>query len=262
MIAPRRLLETDGALPPELRKALHGAPGAPHPDELQSLAASLGPALGLTLSAPTVVPAVMGAKAASIAGAAANQGLWAVGSWLSWLLGGVAIGASVCGLAVYVPALGRKPELAPQASARAATSAATGATKRAVQQVNAEESGASGAPVASSPGDAVPPHRGTEAAESPITAAVDARESEISLLRRAQQAVTRYPSEALAFSALHAQRFPNGVFVQEREVIAIDSLLRLGRIPEARARARAFNESYPTSAHARRIQALLDEHSR
>jgi hypothetical protein len=99
------------------------------------------------------------------------------------------------------------------------------------------------------------------AVESQPAMVAEPRESEISLLHRAQQAVTRAPSEALALSELHAQEFPDGVFVQEREVIAIDSLLRLGRVAEAEARARAFSAHYPGSAHARRVQILLDEHA-
>jgi len=57
----------------------------------------------------------------------------------------------------------------------------------------------------------------------------------------------------------HRARFPDGTFVQEREVLAIEALVRLGRGAEAKARADAFAHAFPTSAHRRRIAVLLGE---
>lgn len=256
MTTTRRLLETGDALSGELRRALRGAPGDPNPAELQALAAKLGSALGVTLATP-VVPPALSAKAAGIAGGAANKGLWAI---VSWFLSGAAVGVGVCVVVIYGAAVQRLAP-APQVSVRLVTSASPRAMPAAAPLVNQLDSTARSAPLASSQGVAVPPHRSGEAMVTEPPTVGEARESEISLLHRAQQAVPRNPSEALALSELHAQQFPNGVFVQEREVIAIDSMLRLGRVAEARTRARAFNDRYPGSAHARRVQALLDEHA-
>ncbi|MET0792442.1 MAG: hypothetical protein ABW061_13055, partial [Polyangiaceae bacterium] len=62
---------------------------------------------------------------------------------------------------------------------------------------------------------------------------------------------------ALVLAAEHAREFPAGVLTQEREVIAIDALLRLGRRSEAEARAASFHRQFPASAHGRRVDVLL-----
>jgi len=49
-------------------------------------------------------------------------------------------------------------------------------------------------------------------------------------------------------------RFPNGIFWQEREVVAITSLVELGRRDEARSRAEAFLARYPDSPSADRLR--------
>jgi outer membrane protein assembly factor BamD (BamD/ComL family) len=65
------------------------------------------------------------------------------------------------------------------------------------------------------------------------------------------------PKEALAKLEEHARRFPNGTLAQEREVMAIDALLRLGRRADAESRAERFKQTYARSGHVRRIDALL-----
>lgn len=82
-------------------------------------------------------------------------------------------------------------------------------------------------------------------------------ESELGLLKRAQWALATNPGLALDIAATHARRFPSGALAQEREVIAVDALMRLGRTSEASRRGTAFQTRYPASAHARRIQVLL-----
>jgi outer membrane protein assembly factor BamD (BamD/ComL family) len=82
-------------------------------------------------------------------------------------------------------------------------------------------------------------------------------ETEVELLQRAQEALAGSPARALALTREHASRFPGGAFSQEREVVAIDALLRLGQAAEARARGARFVEAYPGSAYRRRIEALL-----
>ncbi|WP_186001868.1 hypothetical protein [Corallococcus sp. Z5C101001] len=85
-----------------------------------------------------------------------------------------------------------------------------------------------------------------------------AEDEELLLLDSAHQALRRGDSErALASAQAHASRFPAGTLAQEREVIAIEALVRLGRVPEARERAEAFGARYPTSSHLVRLQGLL-----
>lgn len=82
-------------------------------------------------------------------------------------------------------------------------------------------------------------------------------ETEVQLLQRAQDALDRSPAQALDLISRHAARFPGSGLGQEREVIAVDALVRLGHVGEARARAAAFAARFPTSAHLRRLAALV-----
>lgn len=81
---------------------------------------------------------------------------------------------------------------------------------------------------------------------------------EVALLARARAALEADPGKALALTSNHARTFARGVLAQEREVIAIDALLRLGRRPEARARADRFHRLYPESTHGRRVDVLFE----
>jgi RNA polymerase sigma-70 factor, ECF subfamily len=83
------------------------------------------------------------------------------------------------------------------------------------------------------------------------------RESDTALLRRAQDALASNPARALALVGEHQKSYPRSAFAQEREVLAIDALIRLGRRSEAEARADAFARAYPSSGHNRRIDSLL-----
>ena len=81
--------------------------------------------------------------------------------------------------------------------------------------------------------------------------------SEGALLRRAYAATTTAPRQALALTVEHARRFPTGVLAEEREVIAIEALAKLGRDDEARSRSSAFFAAHPGSAYRLRIDDAL-----
>lgn len=110
---------------------------------------------------------------------------------------------------------------------------------------------ASAAP--SAPARPAPSARPAASEEDP---AVNER-AEVALLAQAQAALAARPADTLARCDDHARRFASGTLVQEREVLAIDALLRLGRRPEAEARATRFRTSFPRSGHLRRIESLL-----
>ena len=82
-------------------------------------------------------------------------------------------------------------------------------------------------------------------------------ETEVSYLRRARGALKSDPARALELANGHPSRFPHGALDQEREIVAIDALVRLGRRGESRARADAFRARYPSSAHLTRLDALV-----
>ena len=63
---------------------------------------------------------------------------------------------------------------------------------------------------------------------------------------------------ALAVVREHEQRCAAGNLVQERERIAIEALAKLERVEAAKARARAFEERFPTSPHLRRVRQVVE----
>lgn len=81
--------------------------------------------------------------------------------------------------------------------------------------------------------------------------------SELTLLKEAQGALANEPARSLDIVAKHERTFPKAEFSEEREVIRIDALMRLGRVEEAHARADGFNARFPASAHRARVRALL-----
>jgi hypothetical protein len=77
---------------------------------------------------------------------------------------------------------------------------------------------------------------------------------EAALLQRAQAALARDPARALGLTQEHQRRFPHGSLAQEREVIAIEALERLGDERAARQRANAFERRYKGSVHHGRVR--------
>lgn len=81
--------------------------------------------------------------------------------------------------------------------------------------------------------------------------------TEVSLLDSARAKLRTDPKRALELTREHARRFPNGALVQEREVIAIEALRRLGQGDAAKKRGEDFNQHYPDSAHQSKIEQTL-----
>lgn len=81
---------------------------------------------------------------------------------------------------------------------------------------------------------------------------------EVPLVRAAQDAlVQRRYGDALRDAERHRVAHPRGALAQEREVIAIEALVGLGRRDEAQRRADRFRSEHPTSPHVRRIETVL-----
>jgi hypothetical protein len=104
-----------------------------------------------------------------------------------------------------------------------------------------------------------PPSTELTAAVSATPQALAAPATEIDVLQRASDALRASPATALALADDHARRFPRGVLSQEREVIAIEALVALGRPGEARDRAARLFADAPDTAHRPRIEALLND---
>jgi hypothetical protein len=85
-----------------------------------------------------------------------------------------------------------------------------------------------------------------------------APEAELALLQQSQAALDHDPAAALALAEEHARDYPRGVFGQEREMLAMEALVKLRRVPAALARADRFVRDYPASPHNERVRALLE----
>jgi len=104
-----------------------------------------------------------------------------------------------------------------------------------------------------SPGAAAAPER---ASPESIGPGVVARPTEVALLRDARLALGGSPGEALALAEQHRVQFPRGAMVQERELIAISALARLGRHSAVLARAAQFERDFPNSPYRKQVTAL------
>ncbi|MCC6215181.1 MAG: hypothetical protein IT376_09950 [Polyangiaceae bacterium] len=227
---PERLAAGGDAAPTEVAEALRGAQRvAPPPASLERIATQLEPLFAAPLPAAGLPIA---AKLGVLAGAAVVAG----GVW--WATAAAPTPGRPATPAVSAPesptnvaveparATGDPPAASPAGSAEAATSAQ---------------------------GEAPPqPQAGT----SPSAAAKPANSgaAEVSLLATAQAALRSDPSRALALVSEHERRFPHGALVQEREVVRIEALRRLGKAGEARDRASKFERDYPDSAHRRKVR--------
>lgn len=76
-------------------------------------------------------------------------------------------------------------------------------------------------------------------------------------MERARRALPDDPARALDLANFADDRYPSGSLVQEREVVAIEALVHLGRMDEARARGEHFLRRFPGSVHQRHVEGLL-----
>jgi hypothetical protein len=80
---------------------------------------------------------------------------------------------------------------------------------------------------------------------------------EYRLLRSARQALAVDSAKALDLTQEHVRRFPHGMLTQEREAIAVEALVQLGRPVQAKTRGQAFLAAYPVSPYRSRVEHAL-----
>lgn len=244
---PPRLLEGNDE-PARLLAAARSE--LPDSAQLDALAAKLGVLGGLGSSGAGAGPSA-GAGAVPTAAAAATK----VGLLVK--LGGALLAVTVVGATAAVLTSTRETAtVAPVVTAAASTSASTSAST--VEELPPPPSleptpSAMTAPSA--------PRKSMKAFGAPEGAGAETAgpDAELQLLERAQDALRTRPAEALALVDEHARRFPHGMLAQEREVIAIEALAKSGRKNDAKVRAAAFKTRFPSSSHARRIDALVGD---
>jgi hypothetical protein len=271
MSDPKRLLDPTSGADPELRVLLRIARSeVPDHDQLERLEQQLSVALAATLAGAS-------SAAATAAGGAASKGALSVAAAVK--IGAAATvlvaAAGTATVAMHragpttnppsaAPALVRhsdltaKPaELGPRQSARSATGTADAETP----DLHAVRAAGSAMPAAEPTFYVLEPGRAADAALAFDTHPSALPESEVSLLQRASDAVAAAPELALQLTDEDARDHPAGALAQEREFIAIQALLRLGKRSEARVRAHQFLRDFPRSAHWPRIEALVGQAS-
>ena len=81
--------------------------------------------------------------------------------------------------------------------------------------------------------------------------------AELRLIRQARGKLAHSASQALLLAEQHRALYPDGMFAQEREAIAIEALVKIGETKRARERAAVFESLYPSSVYIRHIRLLL-----
>jgi hypothetical protein len=104
----------------------------------------------------------------------------------------------------------------------------------------------------------IPPTTAASVAKVTPTASASADPKAMMNAEMAQYAEIRAasgdPARALQLANEGHAKFPRGVFWQEREMIAIQSLQRLGRADEAKRRSDAFVAAHPESVYAESLR--------
>jgi hypothetical protein len=106
---------------------------------------------------------------------------------------------------------------------------------------------------------AVNPTYSGVASQLPGPSAPNELAREIQLLERARQLLAVNPMLALDTLDEHRREFGSGTLVLEREFLMIETLWRLGRLEEARARATRLRQRAPGSLYERRLSQLLGD---
>jgi hypothetical protein len=190
--------------------------------------------------------------------AAATKSAWpAAAKWA--LLGGVV--AAVSGGALLLAVDDAEPVTRPAAQ-RSAGPTAINVAPSPASAATVTEPSALAAPATA--GAAPPLRRSNIPSAAPTSARPSASRSssdsaelnDLSLLQAARRALADNPRQALSLIAGHRSRFPSSALTQERDIIEMHALLRLGQNAAFADRARSFRQRYPRSAHLRRIEAM------
>jgi hypothetical protein len=266
MTDPTRLLDGDAELSLEERRALVADRDQPSP---MGAKRAIWAALSLQLAAPATAAAMSTGAASAAAGTAgvpAGTGIAGTLTTLALVKSatvGVALGA-VVGTGLYFEGRAETPRPAPVA-VESAGSGNLGATAVPAPFQSAPRRSDGPPPAAAS--DSVPPSVSAPPAErtparGELPQAPAARgalpaapESESRRVARARSWL-RSGNAAAALTVLEslARDEPNGLLVQEREALLVETLAALGRRADARARAGAFLARYPTSPHAAAVR--------
>jgi hypothetical protein len=196
-----------------------------------------------------------GASASASAGASAGAGaLGKLGVAIALFVAGVGVGVMID--RALIADGGREPS-GPVAIAARPVAATTSSSAPPLEAVSAAS--LPDAPRASNSGatTASASARGAGSGEAPSSRGLAA---ERALLDVARSALARGEAgEALAATERHAREYPDGSLLEEREAIAVKALVALGRMDEARTRARALELRFPNGLTVRAVKAAVGE---
>lgn len=106
-------------------------------------------------------------------------------------------------------------------------------------------------------GKSSPPDSTTAKHSSKHPTSSNQLDKEVRLIKDAQTLLESTPERALSLLKEHADTFPHGQLTSEREFLAVDALLRLGRTAMAQERANALRSSPDSNIYETRLQALF-----
>lgn len=263
---PERLLNSAAEVP-ELRHALGLARGiGTHPTERARLRRALGPLLAAQAGAAVLTSVSPGAAvtpgaaltqgAALGPGAAVGVGVSGAKTALLWgLVTTTVVGAGIATAVVW-------PSEDPTPAPQDVQLVQAPPEHEALQEETAPQEPNEVPEVNTNKPEVAPvPHRLPQATRTAGPAPAESSASApdpLAALERARAKLSSDPATALSLVERHRRDFPKGPLIQERELIAIEALVRTNRKTAARARADRFKQRYPSSIHQRHIEQLLD----
>jgi hypothetical protein len=254
MSDPTRLLDEPGTSP-ALRELLGSAHGdGPSAADLARLTGKLGPLLVAT--APVGAAAATGASAAAKATTAAAVGQTAAATGILKVSVIAAIGGTVLAAGAFqagrsYEAAHLAPKLERVVSAPVAPPPPAVVAEPIIEAPVVE-------PVPPLPDEPVKIARPAPRPVARPAPPPEPKLTEVELLEKAMAAMKGDDAkQALALTARHQAEFASGALIQEREMLAIEALVKLGRGGDARLKADDFRKRYPTSSHLLRLDALV-----
>ncbi len=214
--------------------------------------------LDALLAAERALPAEPAAKArvlarleASLAlpprGGAAAPVAAGAGKWLA-LVAALVVGGGVVGFVTLRPG-------PPPPPVRAEIPFSVPLPETTADRVVPAVPAASAAPTTPAPAQVPAPRAPAHAASNEGNLA-----AERALIESARRAmVGGHPLDSLALLGKHQRRFPHGRLVEEREVLAIQSMARTGDLDGARSRAARFRVRFPSSIQRSVIDATVGQ---
>ena len=250
---PKRLSEPGSDAPEVIREALKQA-RAPEVanEQVRRIAGKLFPLIAAGAAAPLVTqgagsiwPAAKLPALAKTLGALATAGLAVTAAFFAYQANRPASPEKT--VTPSIPAISQPPATAPQADQPGPPQAEENDIElpMALPEITAAES-----PVR---------HARERNAAKKAPSKLDPA-AELALLKSAQQLLEKRPKLTLALVKEHEREYANGIFAQEREMLAIEALLKIGEREKARQRGESFLSRYPESAHVRRIHNLMKQY--